>query len=74
MDTFQAVHTTLQNMKEAQRISKSIETFDLTLLDFLTTRGGSGTAATSKMEGFAIIVNGWKLLTIITKRPILDLP
>ena len=36
------------------------------------TRGGSRTAATSKMERFVIIVNGWKPLTIITKRPILD--
>ena len=29
-------------------------------------------AATSKMEHFVIIVNGWKLLTIITKSSILD--
>ena len=35
-------------------------------------RGGSRTAATSKMEHFVIIVNGWKPLTIITKRSILD--
>ena len=35
-------------------------------------RGGSRTAATSKMERFMIIVNGWKPLTIITKRSILD--
>ena len=35
-------------------------------------RGGSRTAATSKMEHFAIIVNGWKPLTIITKCSILD--
>ena len=35
-------------------------------------RGGSRAAATSKMEGFVIIVNGWKLLTIITKSSILD--
>ena len=34
-------------------------------------RGGSRTAATSKMERFVIIVNGWKPLTIITKRSIL---
>ena len=37
-----------------------------------TIRGGSRTAATSKMELFEIIVNGWKPLTIITKRSILD--
>ena len=35
-------------------------------------RGGSRTAATSKMEDFVIIVNGWKPLTIITKTSILD--
>ena len=34
-------------------------------------RGGSRTAAISKME-LVIIVNGWKPLTIITKRSILD--
>ena len=34
-------------------------------------RGGSRTAATSKMERFMIIVNGWKPLTIITKHSIL---
>ena len=37
-----------------------------------TTRGGSRAAATSKMERFVIIVSGWKPLTIITKRSILD--
>ena len=35
-------------------------------------RGGSRAAATSKMERFVIIVNGWKPLTVITKRSILD--
>ena len=35
-------------------------------------RGGPRTASTSKMERFVIIVNGWKPLTIITKRSILD--
>ena len=35
-------------------------------------RGGSRTSATSKIERFVIIVNGWKLLTIITKRSILN--
>ena len=34
--------------------------------------GGSRTAATSKMERFVIIVNGFQPLTIITKRSILD--
>ena len=35
-------------------------------------RGGSRAAASSKMECFLIIVNGWKPLTIITKHSILD--
>ena len=35
-------------------------------------RGGSRTAATSKMELFAIIVNSFQSLTIITKCSILD--
>ena len=35
-------------------------------------RGGSRTAATSKMECSVIIVNGFQPLTIITKRSILD--
>ena len=37
-----------------------------------TDRGGSRTAATTKMERFVIIVNGWEPLTIITKCSILD--
>ena len=36
------------------------------------TRIGSRTAATSKVELFVVIVNGWKPLTIITKSPTLD--
>ena len=35
-------------------------------------RGGSRTSATSKMELFVIIVNGWKPLTIIPKSSTLD--
>ena len=35
-------------------------------------KGGSRTAATSKMDRFMIIVNGWKPLTIIGKHSILD--
>ena len=42
------------------------------LIAYLIIRGGSRTAGTSKMEHFVIIVNGWKPLTIITKRSILD--
>ena len=33
---------------------------------------GSRTAATSKMERFVVIVNGWKPLTIIKKSSMLD--
>ena len=36
------------------------------------TRGGSRTAATSKVELFVIIVNGFQSLTIITKSTNLD--
>ena len=39
----------------------------------MTFKGGSRTAATSKMERFVIIVNGFQLLIIITKHFILDL-
>ena len=35
-------------------------------------RGGSRTPATSKMERFVMIVNGFQPLTIITKHSILD--
>ena len=38
----------------------------------MNSRGGSRDAATSKMEGLVIIVNGFHPLTIITKRSILD--
>ena len=37
-----------------------------------TIRGEPRTAATSKMEGFVIIVNSWKPLTVITKHSIWD--
>ena len=36
-------------------------------------RGGTKAAATSKMECFVIIVNGFQPLTIITKHSILDI-
>ena len=38
----------------------------------VNTRGAYRTAATSKMEYFVIIVDGWKPLTFITKSSILD--
>ena len=46
--------------------------FSKVYLETNSSRGGSKTAATSKMERFVIIVNNWKPLTIITKRSILD--
>ena len=39
---------------------------------YLRVRGRSRAAATSKMECFVIIVNGWNPLTIIKKHSILD--
>ena len=48
-----------------------IEPFDSTIASYII-RGGSRTAATSKMERFVIIVNSFQPLTIITKRSILD--
>ena len=47
-----------------------LEHFNTLIVDHLNinSRGGSRTAATSKMERFVIIVNGWKSLNIITKR------
>ena len=38
----------------------------------LIAEAGSRTVATSKMEPFVIIINGWKALTIIAKHSILD--
>ena len=46
--------------------------FIVTQCNIIRARDGSRAAATSKMERFVIIVNGWKPLTIITKRSILD--
>ena len=41
-------------------------------ISFVKSRGGSRAAATSNMEYFVIIVNGFQPLTIVTKRSILD--
>ena len=41
-------------------------------LDKGIVRDGSRAAATSRMECFVVIVNGWKPLAIITKHSILD--
>ena len=42
-------------------------------LTLIITKGGSSTAAKSKMEYFVIIANGFQPLTIITKSSILDI-
>ena len=42
------------------------------MIHMIHIKGGSRSAATSKMERFVIIVNGFQLLTIITKDSILD--
>ena len=47
-------------------------TLSLNVIWSSSLRGGSRTAAASTMERFVIILNGWKPLTIITKRSILD--
>ena len=39
----------------------------------MTSEADLGLLQTSKMERFVIIVNGWKPLTIIAKRSILDI-
>ena len=44
----------------------------LWLKNVAVSRGGSRAAATSKMECFMIIVNGFQPLIIITNRSILD--
>ena len=40
--------------------------------DTIVSKGGSRTAAISKIERFVIIVNGFQPVTIVTKRSILD--
>ena len=54
-------------IQKSYQIWKFIQTYK-----FIYVRAESRAAATSKMERFVIIVNGWKPLTIITKRSILD--
>ena len=41
-------------------------------INYYISRGGSRTSATSKIDRFLIIVNGFQPLNIITKRSILD--
>ena len=68
---------TKKRMSEQFQFFESYEEY---IMNYLTqienetddARDGSRTAATSKMERFVIIVNGFQPLTIITKRSILD--
>ena len=50
----------------------NIKIFGATVNGCFIIIGGSRTAATSKMERFVIIVNGFQPLSIITKCSILD--
>ena len=50
----------------------TLKLINILIIYLFLLRGGSRAAATSKMERFVIIVNGWNPLTIITKRSILD--
>ena len=58
--------------QKTKKTKNSIETRRQIIVNILANRGGSWAAAISKMEGFQVIVNGWKPLTIITKCSILD--
>ena len=70
------------NLDSSIRKSRSLGVYEQKILQLVLpysaiqlhqySRGGSRTATTSKMEGFVIIVNGQKPLTIITKRSSLD--
>ena len=58
--------------QKTKKTKNSIETRRQIIVNILANRGGSWAAAISKMEGFQVIVNAWKPLTIITKCSILD--
>ena len=55
-----------------RRNNSKVDSIDRGRIIIAYFRGGSKTAATSKMERFVIKVNGFQPLTIITKRSILD--
>ena len=70
---FQQIKKILEFCQAISNKSKAkLEKSWLMRLIMVVYRGGSRSAATSKMERFVIIVNGWKPLTIIEKRSILD--
>ena len=54
-------------------VSRGLISIQIFCRYFITyNKGGSRATATSKMERFVIIDNGWKPLTIIAKHSILD--
>ena len=61
----------LQSLLELLRLKFEFAFIKYSKVD-VSNRGGSTAAATSKMERFVIIDNGFLPLTIITKRSILD--
>ena len=63
--------TTAKTTDMYDHLKPTLRHFNLGLF-IIYVRGGSRTAATSKMECFVIIVNGFQALTIITKHSILD--
>ena len=56
----------------SNNLNKRFFKTDIYFKFYTSLRGGSRVAAASKMEGFVIIVQGWKPLTIITKHSILN--
>ena len=54
-------------------ITNNLVDFLPNVFSLIFTRGGFRTTAASKMERFVIVVKGWKPLTIIKKRSILDI-
>ena len=62
-DEFVSVNIVLSEYDDIKEEIKYLKT---------STRGGPRTTATSKMEHFVMIVNGWKPITVVTKSSILD--
>ena len=48
-----------------KKISETFNVINFVSKMDLVTKGGSRTAATSKLERFVIIVNGWKLAAVL---------
>ena len=65
--------TPLPSLFNMCRYSDKSSGIEIGKIIFILIRRGSRATATSKIERFVIIVNGFQPLTIITKRSILDL-